>query len=197
MKSPCHPNKDPTPAKKWINKNLRNKVEKHVQNFFKQGINQNGSQKQKLVKNIKTTWASYPTIDNYCSRPLVGPVSKREFKYPSYSHSAEPCPDQAHEDLLDTINWTAPGVPWSLVLLNLNFFTTGSSVGGANLEDTAAGGPMSSMDPGNHRFLISFSISGMGILPTVPIVGTIFNGTIFTLERGTCRWDHLDGIGSS
>ena len=33
---------------------------------------------------------------------------------------------------------------------------------------------MSSMDPGNHRFLIHFSISGMGILPTVPIVGTIF-----------------------
>lgn len=24
---------------------------------------------------------------------------QRNFKYPSYSHSAEPCPDQAHEDL--------------------------------------------------------------------------------------------------
>lgn len=43
-------------------------------------------------------------IDNYCSRPLVRSCFQREFKYPSYSHSAEPCPDQAHEDLLDTIN---------------------------------------------------------------------------------------------
>ena len=37
-----------------------------------------------------------------------------------------------------------------------------------------AGGPMSWMDPGNHRFLTPFSVPGMGILLTVPVVGTIF-----------------------
>lgn len=129
---------------------------------------------KKLVKNIKTTWA-YPTIDNYCSRPLVRVL------FPKGNSNIPPTP---------TLPRTLPRIKpmktcWTLSTEQPQEFPEAwfysiwllqlAVSWRANLEDTAAGGPIGSMDPGNHQVPHQLLYLWYGhSAHCSPIVGTIF-----------------------